>query len=229
MKKLVLLAAVASFFAAQAAMAGTVVLTFDQLGNEEAVDNYYAGGFGGNGTGPGPNYGITFSSNSLAITSVDAGGSGNFNDNPSGNNIVFFLSGAADTMNVAGGFTTGFSFYYSAVVYPGYINVWSGLNDTGTLLASLDLGVTPEGGGTCNTAYCPWVPIGVSFDGTAQSVDFGGSANYIGFDNITLGASTPGGAAPEPASLMLFGSGLVGLASRIRRRRNRTAQPAVQA
>ncbi|HTQ79133.1 MAG TPA: hypothetical protein VMM92_03995, partial [Thermoanaerobaculia bacterium] len=35
------------------------------------------------------------------------------------------------------------------------------------------------------------VPIGVSFSGVARSVDFGGTANQIGFDNITFGSQTP--------------------------------------
>ena len=43
------------------------VLTFEGLKNHEPVADYYDGGKGGLGTGPGPNYGITFSSNALAL------------------------------------------------------------------------------------------------------------------------------------------------------------------
>ena len=187
----------------------TVTLTFEGLGDQEAIDNYYAGGFGGGGSGPGPNYGITFSSDSLALISSAHGGTGNFSGNPSGDTVMFFLSGA-DTMNVAAGFTTGFSFYYADQVgFTGVVNVYSGLNGTGTLLTSLSLPSTPN-------PYTVWVPIGVTFAGVAQSVVFGGSANFIGFDDITLGSSTPG--VPDAGStVMLLGLGMVGIGA-IRRR-----------
>jgi hypothetical protein len=186
------------------------------LQNLEPVDNYYNGGLGGFGSGPGPNYGITFTPDSLAIISGAAGGTGNFSGSPTMPTIAFFLSGAGDTMDVPAGFSTGFSFYYSAVVYPGVVNVYDGLDGTGNLLASLDLPVTPSGGSPECTygAYCPWVPIGVSFGGVAESVVFTGTANYIGFDNITLGASIPTPGVPEPSSLALLGGGLAVLGYR---------------
>jgi hypothetical protein len=52
------------------------------------------------------------------------------------------------------------------------------------------------------------VPIGVTFAGTAESVLFSGSANYIGFDNVTLGSGTPTSGTPEPGGLSLLGLGL---------------------
>lgn len=200
------------------ATAGSIVLTFEGLQNYESVQNYYDGGLGGNGSGPGPNYGITFGSDSLAIVSgAVPGGSGNFSGAPTMPTVLFFLTGPGDVMDVPAGFDTGFSFFYSAVVYPGSVSVYDGLDGTGTLLASLDLPVTPSGGAGCTYgAYCPWAPIGVSFSGTAESVVFSGSANYIGFDNITLGSSTPVSSTPEPVSLILFSTflGAAGLARR---------------
>src|SRR5690242_20191664 len=96
-------------FLAGQARAAVVVLDFEGLQNLEAVNNFYNGGTGGNGSGPGTNYGIEFSTNSLAIIDADAGGSGNFGHEPSPDTILFFLSGGAATMNVAAGFDTGFS------------------------------------------------------------------------------------------------------------------------
>jgi len=56
----------------------------------------------------------------------------------------------------------------------------------------------------------------------AHSVDFGGSADYVTFDNITLGAAVPGdGSVPEPATwaMMAGGFGAAGAALRRQRRR----------
>jgi hypothetical protein len=177
-----------------AAEGGTIVLTFEGLGDQEAVNEFYNGGTGGNGSGPGQNYGVEFSDNSLSIIDQDAGGSGNFGGEPSPSTILFFLSGKAATMNVAAGFTTGFSFYYSAINNPGTIRVYDGLNATGNVLATLDLPTTPAGGAPDPTGdFSPLVPIGVTFSGTAHSIDFGGTVNQVGFDNITIGSGTPGG------------------------------------
>jgi hypothetical protein len=41
---------------ALAANAGVVTLTFNGLQDQEEVLNYYDGGLGGNGSGPGPTY-----------------------------------------------------------------------------------------------------------------------------------------------------------------------------
>ena len=215
MKKLALLICILVLLALPAA-GGVITLTFEGLQNLEPIDNYYNGGLGGFGSGPGPNYGITFTPDSLAIISGAAGGTGNFSGSPTMPTIAFFLTGSGDTMDVPAGFDTGFSFYYSAVVYPGVVNVYDGLNGTGNLLASLDLPITPSGGSPECTygSYCPWVPIGVSFTGVAQSVVFAGTANYIGFDNITLGASVPTPGVPEPSSTALLGGGLAVLAFR---------------
>lgn len=191
--------------------ADVVTLTFEGLGDNEQVLNYYDGGYGGNGSGPGPNYGITFGSDSLALISSADGGSGNFSNNPSGDTILYFLSGPGDVMDVPAGFTTGFSFYYAAY-YSGSVSVYSGLDGGGSLLANLTLPVTPN-------PYTVWVPFGVTFAGTAESVVFSGSANYIGFDNITLGSSTPG--VPEPSTFILAGLGGIAVIGYDRRRRSR--------
>lgn len=189
------------------------VLDFEGLKNLEPVANYYNGGYGGSGSGPGPAYGVTFSGSTLAIIDSDAGGSGNFGNEPSPSTVMFFLDttpGAA-VMNYAAGFDTGFSFYYSSINYSGSVSVWSGLNATGTLLATIPLPKTPMDGGDPNGDFSPFVPVGVAFAGVAKSIDFGGTANQIGYDNITFGSETPQGVPDSGASALLLGVGLLGL------------------
>ncbi len=219
MKRTILLLATLMLIGALAANAGTVVLTFEGLQNNENVLNFYNGGMGSMGSA-GPNYGISFGSDSLAIISGAAGGSGNFSGSPTMPTVLYFLSGPGDVMNVAAGFDTGFSFYYSAVVYPGSVSVYDGLDGSGNLLASLTLPVTPSGGSPECTygSYCPWVPVGVSFSGIAQSVVFSGSADYIGFDNITLGSDVPI-PGPEPSSLAMLGMGIAGMIGLLSRKK----------
>jgi hypothetical protein len=213
-----LMAAMALLATQMVSSASVVTLTSEGLQDLEPILNFYDGGLGGFGTGPGPSYGIQFTSDSLAIIASDSGGTGNFTGAlaPSPHTLAFFLSGAGDTMNVAAGFTTGFSFYYTSPFNTGTVSVWDGLNGTGTLLASLTLGTTTDTSGTTGHPYDDWHAQGVTFSGAAQSVIFSGVANYIGFDNITLGSETPLPAVPEPSTclaaallLLPFGASLI--------------------
>ncbi len=175
-------------------------LTFEGLGNLEPVLNFYNGGLGGSGSGPGVNYGVSFSPDALAIIDSDApGGTGNFGGEPSPSTVLFFLASSA-VMNYPTGFDTGFSFYYSSVFNPVSVSVYDGINKTGNLLATIPLAVTSSDGGDPSGSFSPFFPVGVSFSGTARSVDFGGAANQVGFDNITFGSAVPTGVVPEPST-----------------------------
>lgn len=211
-----LAAAAAVSLSAGAASAATFVLDFEGLQDLEPINDFYNGGTGGFGSS-GPDYGVQFSSVSLALIDSDAGGSGNTANEPSPETTLVFLDDNAATMNVLGGFDTGFSFFYSSVSFDGQVTVYDGLNGTGNVLASLVLPALGSGNpGDPNGAYNTWAPVGVTFAGTALSVDFGGTANFIVYDDVTLGSDTPG-RVPVPAALPLLAGGL-GLLGLIRRR-----------
>lgn len=190
--------------------ANVIVLTFEGIGNNASINDFYNGGTDSDGNS-GPDYGINFSSDSLGLIDAEAGGTGNFAHEPSPDTAAYFLSGGAAVMNVAAGFTTGFSFYYTAINQPGSVVVYAGPNGTGNILASIALSITSAScSGDPAGDFCQFDPIGVTFMGTAMSVAFGGTANQVAFDNITLGSATPGGGGvPEPGVLGMFGLGLL--------------------
>ena len=97
----------------QGALAATRVLTFEGLQNLEFVEQFYNGGTGSLGSS-GANFGVGFGPDTLAGIDAEAGGSGNFANEPSPDTIAVFLTGPGVVMNVAAGFTTGFSFYYTS-------------------------------------------------------------------------------------------------------------------
>jgi hypothetical protein len=191
------------------ANADVVTLDFEGIPDYTAVGEYYA------------SQGFHFSPATLALIDSDNGGNGNFANEPSPNTIMFFLDANNAILNSDNGFDTGFSFYYTSST-AATINVWSGANATGTLLASLNISAqhTDNCSGDPNGDFCNFTAIGVTFDGVARSIDFGGTANQTGYDNITFGSATPGnGGVPEPATwaMLIAGFGLVGGAMRARR------------
>ena len=182
----------------------TLVLDFEGIGNLERILDFYDGGFGGSGSGPGPDYGISFGPDALALVDSDAGGSGNFANEPSANTIAFFLTGPGVVMNVKNGFTTGFSFFYTSARV-GDVTVYDGPNGTGNVLATVPVEIqynTCGASGDPSGAFACWTQVGVTFSGTAFSVNFGGVQNYTGFDEITLGSATPGAEGIEKEILV---------------------------
>ena len=197
-----------------AASAAPNTLTFEGLRDLEAIHGFYNGGTGSLGSS-GTNYGVQFNSNSLAVIDSDSGGSGNIGNEPTPSTILFFLTGSAD-LNYAPGFDTGFSFYYTTVGFSGTVNVYDNLNATGTLLGSINLAALGAGPGDPTGAFSNWAIGSLGFAGTARSIDFGGTVNQVGYDNVTFGSTDPN-AIPEPASVALVGVALAGL-SLLRRR-----------
>jgi len=199
--------AATSLFVSFSASASIISLDFEGVGNLNPVGNFYNGGAG-------TNYGVEFSGATLGLVNTDAGGTGDFANEPSPKTVMFFLDANKAILNFAAGFDTGFSFFYSSSTAAS-VNVYDGLNGTGNILATLAL--ASQGFDNCtgelSGKYCNFTAVGVEFGGIAKSIDFGGTAGQIGFDNITFGTDTPVvSAVPVPAAAWLFGSALLGFA-----------------
>ncbi len=227
---------VAALIAATAAHASAVIdLNFEGINATYPsgfafINGFYNGGMSSDGT-TGPNDGIVFSPNAQAIclnsdtvtcSNTSKGGLGDPNSREGG---LFFLSGDSTFMDIAAGFTTGFSFNYVSVNSAGSVSVFSGLDGTGSLLGTIDL--SPNAG-SCpgfSATFCPFSPVGVSFAGTAESIEFSGVANGIVFDDVTFGSTTPGD-TPEPSTWVMMMLGLAGIGL-VARRRAKSSLPLI--
>ena len=212
MLKTLVLGAVILSCAASAFANSATFLTFAGLADQQVVGSFYTSA-----------YGITFT-NFYASHSVFNGGAGDFAPTPLGTPAVFINTPSGPTgasvtgvINVSNVFTGGINFFFTAGFANGQtetVTIWSGVNGTGTVLATMTLS---NNNGSCTTiAYCNWSNAGLSFSGQAHSITFSGPANQLGISDLTIGSSTT--AIPEPSSVYLLGTGLVGMAfSRVRR------------
>ncbi len=115
-------------------------------------------------------------------------------------------------MNVAGGVANQLSFFYASPSdVMGAVKAYSGLNGTGDLLGTFNLVANTTGG------YDAWSSATFSFSGTARSFDLTGSANMVGFDNIT--AAVP---EPETYAMLLAGLGVLGAMARRKKQQSAT-------
>jgi hypothetical protein len=165
-----------------------VSLNFNDLQVDEEVLGYYNGGLGSLGTGPGPALGITFTSDFVTVPF------GVFSP-PA---LSEQLTGDSGTMNVAAGFSGGFSFYYATMSgVPGSLLLYSGPDGSGSLVGSLLL---PADSG--------FEAIGLTQLTPFKSAVFSG--NGLMLDNITF---APGGelVIPEPSSISLLWIGLAAI------------------
>lgn len=201
---LALLAALAA-----APVSAQVLIDFEGPTSFESVDDYYDGGTDGAGV-VGPDLGVVFGGDVLALRNAPPEDVF-FSNAPSPIGVMTPV-GAASTMNVDVGFSGVFSLYYSSTAATSGVQLWSGLNGTGSLLANLGFLANAQTG-CSDTSYCNFDLLSTTFTGIARSATFTGATNVAAIDNISI---TP---VPEPAAMLAMSLGMVGLAAARRRRR----------
>ena len=209
MKHLAILTA--GLLAASFAQANTSVLVdFETPTSFAFIDEHYNGGTD-SAMLAGVNLGVSFTMDAMALQNDAAGPY--FSNAPSPVGVMTAV-GSDATMNVAAGFTGTVGLSYSlggtSFLVQG-VNVYSGLNGTGMLLASFNLAPNNAFAGCTTPAYCRFDQVSSSFFGTAKSITFGNAANMAAFDNISITA------VPEPTTVLLMSLGLATLALRRRR------------
>jgi hypothetical protein len=212
------------------ANASPVTLTFGDLVNGTNINSWFTGtqinpfyNPSNPATGPqfGPTDGVVFSSNSDELRAgtnghAPAGGSGRFENNPSGvNGVLFFPFSTTTTsyLNDASGFTA-LSLTYSLLNNLGSnsdtVSLYSGLSGGGTLLATLTLDPagTTVGCTTSGDEFCTWTSAATTSNfGVAESAVFASTSTVLNaeFDEVQL---TP---TPLPSTWLMLLSSFVGL------------------
>lgn len=168
------------------------LIDFEGFQNDERVLNYYDGGLGSLGSGPGPDYNITFNSNTRATKSSD------FVLNPPSGVAAasFVIQGIV--LNAPDGLIDELSFFYSSKNQAGNFTIYDGLAGTGNILKSVTLPPLDNSAGQ-GDPFKIWQQVNVSFDGVAKSLQFSSLSQGIVIDNIEVTAVNP---IPEPLTIL---------------------------
>jgi len=200
------------------ASAGLVSVFFEKTWDPANgdVNGYYNGGTAADGSGGGPNVGISF---------VNVSGLSNdalhtyYNKGSLGSSLGVAYAHGSAFMNMTEAAIGSFAFYYSSpATVTGGVKIWSGLNGTGSMLGSIDLGAN-----NTSATYDTWTLVSGTFSGLARSFDFSAIAatpNFKGvaFDDIAVfSVPLP---VPEPSAVLLM---LVGGAAVLRAKTRRRA------
>lgn len=181
------------------AVAAPIELDFEGAGNESQLLDFYNLGTDSAGNS-GASHGVGFSNSALALIAAADGSSG-FSNVPSGATVLFFDSSAA-WLNIAAGFSGGFSLYFSSAL-DAVINLYDGENGSGNLVASLNINNQFDRDCAGDSLFCSWSLASVLFEGTVRSIDFSAASQWAAFDNLTLGVSAMD-EVPSPAPAAFF-------------------------
>jgi hypothetical protein len=173
------------------AQAATILMNFDGVTTGYEVAEFYNGGTDGAGVS-GVNYGVSY--HDFTVTN------GAFGQTSLPN--LAYNSAAVSVADVAAGFTS--LSFTSGAFTPAYVDVFSGLGGSGTLLGSVQLGTDPQA----------FSATSVTFSGIALSFVLRGSTNQAGIDDVQI-TTVP---EPETYGMLLAGLALVGVAARRKQR-----------
>ena len=182
-----------------AAPAMATVFTFEGLADNTAVPSAFYSA-----------QGISSITGATSFIASTAGGTVPFANMPSPNTAIVAGSSGA-VFNLPGGFTSSASVLYAANGSFNTVQVFSGLNATGTLLGSST--TLADNMSNCSAGANPgdpgcWGLRTVTWSGTAQSIRLPGNAGTFYYDNLTLNVNEVTG-VPEPASVATVAIGLL--------------------
>jgi hypothetical protein len=154
-------------------------IDFNNLQVGEQVLGYYNGGFGSLGSGPGPMFGITFTSDFATVPQGVFGPPLRAEE----------LTGSSGTMDLSAPVAGFLSFYYTNSDGSGSVSLYSGLDGGGALVDTIPL---PQAATFTAAGHAEPLPF--------ESVVFSGTAGDLIIDNISFS----GLVVPEPSSISLL-------------------------
>lgn len=141
---------------------------------------------------------VTFGPSWLGVVDIDAGGTGNFANEPTADTIAFFLQGLDPIDFSADVSFVEVSYVASAASVPVTLIGWDGPNGTGNQVVSAmgtTIGTSTDGAnctGDPNGSFCLFDTLSIAGDGIRSVTIVGATANQFGFDNMTFCVNSVG-------------------------------------